>query len=298
VPAASIPERRFNEFYRVPRAEPPGLSPSDSDVFPTSTFMERYIAPNTYIISDFDYPRAIVHLTESFGMPVLSQQSQSIFKQFGQRAAQIVYQGTGAIEPADASGAPTRGVDIGLKGLTNIASPSGLNTSTYTTVKWNAAFGPTNALRNMAGLNETDGHDAPWVAILSTGLQTGLWYTITNTAETNWRGVHEVLSGTASGPGDPRGGVLWFENYGSEATDAGGSQTVNPLPAASSNDGVGLLLKSNPQHFQAVIGVPPSIDLGPAGTHNRTIPGKAVMQMGMVIPQPTAICKHVTIDLA
>jgi len=297
VPTASVPERRFNEFYRAPRAEPPGLAMTDSEIFPTGTFMERYIAPNAYIISDFDYPRAIIHLTESFGMPVLSQQSESIFKQFAMRAGQIVYQGTAAIEPADAAGAPSRGVDLGMKGLYNIASPSGINTSTYTAVKWNAAFGPQNAIRNMAGLLEVDGHDGPWGCVLSTGLQDGMWYTITNTAATNWTGVHEILQGTVSGPGGQSGGTVVWEGLGAENSWSA-SQIVYPLPAADSNDGVGILVKSAPQNFQALIGVPPSIDLGSMDTHGRTVPGKAVMQMGIIIPQPTAICIHKTVDLA
>ena len=297
VPSTSIPERRFNEFYRAPRGEPPGLAMTDSEIFPTGTFMERYVAPNVYSLSDFDYPRTIINLTASFGMPVLSQQSESIFKQMAIRAGQIIYQGSAAIEPADSYGASSRGVDVGLKGLTNIASPSGKNTSTYNTVKWLAAFGPQNTLRNMAGLMEVDGHDAPWAAVLSNGLQDGMWLTITNTAETNWRGVHEIVGGTQSGPGDPKGSTVIFEGYGREDSWSA-SQAIYPMPLASTHDGTALLLKPAPQHFQALIGVPPSIDLGPMDTHGRTVPGKAVMQMGLIIPQPTAIAFHADVDLA
>ena len=295
-PSASIPERRFNEFYRQPRGEPPGISATDSEAFYTATFMEKYVAPNAYVISDFDYPRAIIQLTESFGMPVVAQQSQSIFKQMAMRAGQIIYQGTAAIEPANTYGAPERGVDLGMKGLTNIASPAGLNGSTYDAVKWQAAFGPQNTFRDMAGTLEVDGMDAPFAAVLSNGCQTGLWYVITNTAETNWRGVHEVLSGTQSGPGDPKGGVLFFEDNGVESIY--GSQIVYPLPAATSNDEVALLMKPSADHYQALIGVPPALDLGPMDTHGRTVPGKAVMQMGIIIPQPTAICYHPQVNFA
>ena len=63
-------------------------------------------------------------------------------------------------------------------------------------------------------------------------------------------------------------------------------------------DNVGLLLKPDPAHFQALIAVPPSIDLGPMDTHGRFIPGKAVALVGIIIPQPKAICYHDRIDYA
>lgn len=289
IPTGSIPERRFNEFYRQPEAEPPGIAMTDTEIFSTQTFFEKYIAPNAWVINDFDYPRYMIQLTEAYGMPIISQQSESIYKQFARRIAQIMYQGTAGIPEAE------RGVDLGLKGLTNIASPTGKNTSTYNAVRWNAAFGPQNTLRNMAATLETDALDAPFAVVLGNGCQTGLWTTITNTAEWNLKQFNEVATSPGSVQIGTSNAVLIIEDFGAEVNTA---NTVYPMPAQGTADNVGLLLKPDPAYFQALMAVPPSIDLGPMDTHGRFVPGKAVALVGIIIPQPKAICYHDRIDYA
>jgi hypothetical protein len=225
-------------------------------------------------------------LTESFGIPVISQQAESIYRQFGQRTAQIIYQGTAAQDQF-------YGVDFGMKGLTNIASPTGLNTSSYNTVKWNTTLGPSGAVRNMAGTLETDSLDAPYALVLGTGTQTGLWTIATNTADTQIKMVNEILTSPDSVSVGQGNATIVIENFGADS-----GNTVNPMPAVGAADNVGLLLKPAAQYYQALIGVPPSIDLGPMDTHGRHIPGKAVAQIGIIIPQPQAICYHDRIDYA
>ena len=182
-----------------------------------------------------------------------------------------------------------------LKGLTNVASPSGLNGSTYNTVKWNAAQGPPKTIRDMAAAIETDSGTPPYWLVLSENLFTGFYTFVGSaTADMNELAIHRVLSTPRMGVTGGDTSMVFFDDHGTTT-----NSVIKPLPAAGAADGVALLgtlggVKTHEFGIQQA----PSLSVGPADTHSKVIPAKITAGLGMHVIHPNQLCYHDRVDLA
>lgn len=280
VPTAQIPEKNQVEFYRVLEMTIPKFGVDDSKVVPAMGGLEVYTANVAWLLHDFDFRRHIVAMSSEYGLPIVDATTMSSFKHFGRGLGQIAYQGA---------------TEVALEGLTNISSPTGKNTSTYNTVKWNAAYGPQGAVRNMAAANETDGVDAPYALIVGNGCQTGIYTAVgTTTADLNIHGLNFIVS--ARGPaktGDWEQSVIVVEDFGADT-----ATVINPLPAAGAHDNVAILTKPSSENYQFLVALAPSLKIGEPDVHSNRVPAKIKAAATIIIPQPKTICYHDRVDYA
>jgi hypothetical protein len=280
IPTAQIPEKNQIEFYRVLEMTIPKWGVDDSKVVPAIGGLEVYTNNVAWLNHDFDFQRHIMTMSSEYGLPIVDATTMSSFKHFGRGLAQACYQGA---------------TEAMLEGLTNISSPTGKNTSTYNTVKWNTAYGPQGAARNMAATLETDGLDAPFALILGNGCQSGIYTAVgTATADMNIHGLNFIVSARGPGKtGDWENSVIIFEDFGADT-----ATVINPLPAAGAADNVGILCKPGSEHFQFLVALAPSLKIGEPDVHSNRVPAKIKAAVSVIVPHPKAICYHDRIDYA
>jgi hypothetical protein len=274
VPSMAIPEKRYVEFVRTPLSPPPKWGMDWASTFPTATVMEKYEVMVPSQVSEFTYPYEHIQATAAWGLPVIDRQATVAFRQQARRMAQLIYQGDVAMTHQGATD---------LTGLTNIASPTGKNTSTYNTVKWNASTGPECTVANMIAAENTDKMHKPFGLVLGTGCEAGMMTRVASTSDFNEQGVSKLIGG----------GPIIYEDFGADS-----GNTINPLPAAGSADNVGILVKSNPEFLQALIARPPFMRIEETPALNNSLGGVIGSQMTIVIPEPKAVCYHDRIDYA
>lgn len=285
VPVYAIPRKRYVEFYKVPQPEPVHWAFDHGAGKSIETGLEIYTVMVPNLPADFTYSEEEIRVTDAYGLPVISQQTKVGYKQMARRIAQLVYQGVKK---------HTATSTIFVDGLMNVSSPSGLNSSTYTTTKWNASGGPQATVLDMAGALITDSLDPPYTLVLGDGTHTGLFTTITSTAKYNITQVQDILSSpNATAPGGG-GATLFYEDHG---TDSG--NVTYPLPAATANNNVALLLKPNPDYFRVLLAMGPTLTLdNQPDTVSRRVRGHLDWMGTIIVPEPKAVCKHTTIDYA
>jgi len=174
-------------------------------------------------------------------------------------------------------------------------------TSTYTTVKWNAATGPHLCINDMtygaSALLWANSFRPPYVCVLSSNLRAGLNVTV-NAAPVTDITNGDVLLNWINGNKSGDTSNLFFERIGTNSPD---QITVYPIETATTNDGRALVMKPVQDGTNYIQGVwmqrphttdwmfDPKVDRW----HTRI---KAMIALHVL--DTTAIAGHTTVDLA
>jgi len=219
-------------------------------------------------------PRAHIEASKNNGTPLDTATLEQLTRLLSIYRARFCFQG-----PLLKNGSSR----LTTAGLFNKAG----NTSTYTTVKFASASGPYNAVKDMKGKLLDDGFGTgPLDLIVDSTLAPYLWSlpaTDANFSE-GQRIKEQLLNG---------GDIHVAATYNASTSPYG------VLPAASSNDGVMLLVENNPLYYE--IESPNLIELIDRWVYNveyDTMDARVDLALMMHVKQPNAICKHVTVDLA
>jgi len=210
----------------------------------------------------FRIPRAELEVSRSFGTPLDTTIVQQITRALTKELEEFVFQGP-----------EINGSHKTDAGLFNKAG----NTSTYTTVKFGAASGPYEAVRDMKGLLLADGFGAGRLdLIVDTTLAPYLWKLPATDAtfSEGQRIKQELLNG-------------------------GDIYVSDRLPDPTSNDGVMLLVENDPLNY--VVKTPAGLQtVQPIiyDPHSDAYIGRIQGFYMMEVYQPNAICKHMSVDLA
>ena len=193
---------------------------------------------------------------------------QGIARQLARQQDKFVYQGSA--RPA-------------ISGL--IASAK--NTSTYNTVKWGAATGPSTTVQDMADSLITEGFFEPWALIISDPLKGDLNNFINATPVSDIREKDSVNS-LIGGP--------TFTEKGEIAVPV--ETVVYPLPAPASTDGVALLIKPEATSFNLIIEHPIETLIGPFDPRRKAWPISMIQAMTLQVIESGAIVNHADVDIA
>lgn len=216
----------YGTEYYVP-AKP--QRPTTGKAFSTEAQREiQYVeltSPTVAIWMDMEIPdvdRRI--LSRTTGMNIENSWAQIAAQQMMQQVAHGIYMGDTKTEMA------------------GLFAKAGM-TSTYNTVKWNAATGPHLTINDMVYGSSaklfTTGFRPPYVCILSDNLILGLVTTINAapvTDTTNQDVMLNLLNGNKSGDTSN----LHFERIGTNATDG---KEIYPIETATSNNGRAIVMK-------------------------------------------------------
>jgi uncharacterized linocin/CFP29 family protein len=185
--------------------------------------------------------------------------------------------------------------------ITGFISGAG-NTSTYTTTRWDVTKGPMLTVQNMINTGTTtlsSKFGPPYDLFMSSNLWPYLVLRNSMASVTEFEGVQGVLNPPAVGvnldiesaTGGSVGNVHIL-NYGTNTFN-----TIYPLPAATSNDGVLLLVKSHPDNVQVLVVHPLTVVVDPQlNTDSMTYNGTVFAALSNRIWDSTAMCGHVTVD--
>lgn len=273
MPIQFVPINYGHKHYTLPRVAKPvrSLDFTGPDMLVAERFTEvedKMVAINL----EFSIPEMQIIVSQRAGMDIMDAVRFAILQQMERDIAEIAYNGEG------------------ISGVTGMFTDAG-NTSTYTATKWNASTGPTSTIQNMVGLNITDSFDPPYDLILSSNLATNAMSLIgTTSRDKEIDAIRDLI-------GFEDGGRIWWETI----TPASPVQNViYPFPAATSNDGVGLLVKADPANFSLLIGKEVTFEfeqfMRKVGPGKFSLNGSATAHLGFKTVQANSICKHVTID--
>jgi hypothetical protein len=273
MPIQFVPLNYGHKHYTLPRVSVPEVSQDwTGPDRVTSTAFTEVEDKMVGIHLDISIPLMTVEVSRRAGMDILEAVRFAILQQMERQIAYIAYNGEG------------------VSGVTGMFSDAG-NTSTYTATKWNASTGPTLTIQNMIGLNITDSFDPPYDLILSANLATNAMSLIgTTSRDKEIDAIRDLI-------GFEEGGRIWWETITPATTDP---NTIYPFPAATSNDGVGLLVKADPANFSLLMGQEVTVafeqDIRRVGAGRMAINGTVYAHLGFKTVQANSICKHVSID--
>lgn len=178
-------------------------------------------------------------------------------------------------------------------------------TSTYTTTKWGATTGPMLTVLDMLS-NSTAGMYNKFAPPFDLFISANAWPYLpkrnTTASVTEWEAVQGVLNPASVGmnmvvesavTGSSVGNVHILNSGASTGT------TINPLPAASSNDAVAVLVKSDPDNFQVIVEHPLTMIIDPdVDLKTMTYNGRVFAAYSFRCWDSSSIVKHMTVDFA
>jgi hypothetical protein len=209
--------------------------------------------------------KARVEASLNMGAPLDTTVVAQVIRRLNKYREAFIFQG-----PKDADGNR-----YDTQGLFNKAG----NSSTYTTVKFASAGGPYNTVNDMLNALQTDGFGFGRVDLI---------------ADTTLAPYFRYLPSTSSEFSEAA-------RIKRELLNGGNIYVSNQLPAASSNDGVLLLVDNKPQNYKAEYpgGAPVQFNNQFVwDPETNEFVGRVDLYLRLKTYQPNAICKHVTVDLA
>jgi len=173
-------------------------------------------------------------------------------------------------------------------------------TSTYTTTTWGTTKGPMLTVQDMIS-NMTSKFGPPFDLFISENLWPYLVLRNSTASVTEWEAVQGVLNPASVGvtpqidsPVQGGAGNVYVLSHGTNTHN-----TIYPLPAATSNDGVALAVKSHPDNFQVVIHQPLTTIIDPnLNVRSMTYDGTIFFAISLRIWDSDAIVAHKTVDIS
>lgn len=224
IPWVDKPVALGTEFYMPVRPQRPTTGKMFATEAQRTVQYEELTAKSCSCWMDLEIPDVEMKiLAQTPGMSIENSHAKVFAHQMAMQIAYNMYMGDTATE------------------MTGLFGAAGA-TSTYNTVKWNAATGPHLTINDMiftAGSLQAEGFEAPYTLVLSDNLEFGTNVTISATPVadiTNGDMMMNLVNGSRSGDKSN----LFYEDIGTN--NATGTR-IYPIETATAEDGRAILMK-------------------------------------------------------
>ena len=255
-------------WYTVERPGRPMETPDLSEAKTEIAALVQGTADVVFQHIDLEIPWSTLQASRSSGgaFDIQNISVQAAIKQLAKQEARFLFRG--ASVPS-------------VNGLFGAAG----QTSTETTAKWETAPGAYNVIKDMTGKIYDYDFMQPFDLVLGTTLKDGLDLHINSAPVSDIRqsdAVQRLI-----------GGGIYFEKQ--EPSSGADEKRVYPFPAPSSNDGVGLLVKADPDNFQLLVEHPVTTIFGEFDTTRKAFPILVFQAVTLRVWNTYSIVKHLTI---